>query len=403
MSCKWKNDKWFVSPWNYLPEVSAHFSFADKIKIHDVSLRDGEQQAGLVFSKDDKIRIAEMLAEAGVHRIEAGMPVVSKEDENAVREIVKRNLGVEIFAFARCMVDDVKKAADCGVTGIVVEIPSSDHLIKHAYRWELEKAIDLSIKATLCAKEHGLYTVFFPIDASRADMDWVLTLLERVATEGHMDALAVVDTFGVLSPHAIPFLIRRIKERINKPLETHFHDDFGLGVANTIMALASGAEVAHTTVTAIGERAGNTPYEDLVLTLLTMYGVDLGIKTEQMYKISKTVREIAGLSVQQNRGVVGDMIYKIESGIITGWFKNCGKEIPTEVFPLHWELVGQNPPEIVLGKNSGAPSIEMWLEKLGIELNQDKINEVIQRVKNLSLAKKGLLDEEDFRKIVAEV
>lgn len=400
MNKPWHTKHWFVSPWNYQEEVTSGLNFPKNIKLHDISLRDGEQQAGIVFTKDDKIRIAEELAEVGVHRIEAGMPVVSKQDELAIKEIVKRNLGPEIFAFARCMIDDIKRAVDCGVDGVVVEIPSSEHHIQNAYKWPLEKAIELSIKATLYAKENGLYTVFFPIDASRADINWVIDLIERVATEGHMDALAVVDTFGGCSPHAIPYLIKKLKERIKKPLETHFHDDFGLGAANTIMALAAGAEVAHTTITAIGERAGNTAYEDVALALLTMYGIDLGLDYSKIYKLSKTMREITGIEVQPNRGIVGDKIFKVESGIITTWFKNCGKEIPLQLFPFKWDLVGHEPPEIVLGKSSGADSIKIWLEKIGVEVDDEKILEILEAVKNKSLEKKGLLNLDEFKNLV---
>ena len=165
----------------------------------------------MIFTKDDKIRIAEALAEAGVHRIEAGMPVVSPSDTAAIKEIVKRNLGPQIFAFSRCMVDDVKRAVDCGVTGIVMEVPSSTHIIQYAYKWQLEKAIDLSIESTAYAHSQGLEVVFFPIDFSRAEMNWVLDLITRVANEGHMDALALVDTFGVLAPHAMQYLVREAR------------------------------------------------------------------------------------------------------------------------------------------------------------------------------------------------
>ncbi|HMM19397.1 MAG TPA: hypothetical protein PKA10_01580 [Selenomonadales bacterium] len=407
----YKTDKWFTSPWNFAEEVRDQMHFADKIELHDVTLRDGEQQAGVTFSKDDKIRIAELLAEAGVHRIEAGMPAVSKEDEAAVKEIVKRKLGPKIFAFGRCMKEDVKRAVDCGVDGIVVEIPSSEHIIKYAYRWPLEKAIDLSIEATLYAKENGLYTVFFPIDGSRADIGWFLDLVQRIAKEGHMDALAIVDTFGGCSPSAVPYLIKKIKERIDKPLETHFHDDFGLGAANTILGLAAGANVAHTTVSALGERAGNAAYEDVVMTLLTMYGIDLGIKTEKLYEISKIVRALAGVPVRGNRGIIGDDIFKIESGIISGWLKNCGKEYALELSPYLSDLVGQAAPEVVLGKNSGADSIRMWLERVGkptcvnevVMISDQKVMEILQKVKTLALRKKSLLTLSDFETILAEV
>ncbi len=403
-SCQpWRTDRWFVSPWNYEPEVTAGLSFPDKIQVHDVTLRDGEQQAGVTFSRDDKIRIAEQLAELGVHRIEAGMPAVSAEDAAAIKDIARRNLGPKIFAFSRCMVEDVKRALDCGVDGIVVEIPSSEHIIQNAYRWPLQKAIDLSIEATLYAKENGLYTVFFQIDASRADINWVISLLEKVATQGHMDALALVDTFGGLSPHAVPYFVHKIKERINKPLETHFHDDFGMGAANTLLALACGAEVMHTTVTALGERAGNTPYEDVVMALLTMYGVDLGLKYEKIYQTSQLVRELAGIPVQPNRSIVGDMIFKVESGIISTWFKNCASTMPVELFPFHWELVGQPPAEVVLGKNSGADSVAMHLEKLGHKVDPERIRFIVDAVKRKALAKKGLISRRDFEELLRDL
>lgn len=402
-STPWHTDRWFVSPWNYLAETTRDLAFPRRVRIHDVCLRDGEQQAGIEFTPREKVRLAALLAEAGVHRIEAGMPAVSKYDAQAIREIVKLKLPAEIFAFSRCMVEDVKRAVDTGVKGIVMEIPSSEHIIKYAYRWSLERAVDLSIEATRFAKSQGLYTVFFPIDASRAEMGWYLKIIERVATEGHMDALALVDTFGVLSPHAVSYFVRQTKARIKKPLETHFHMDFGMGVANTIIALAAGAEVVHATISGIGERAGNVPTEDTVLSLLTMYGVDTGIQTEKLTPLSRYVRKIARLGMPSNRQIVGDMLYDIESGIIASWFKNVGSEHLLEVFPFHWGLVGQRPARVVLGKNSGLDSIRMWLERIRVKASDEEVNEILLRVKAASLKKKGLLDEGEFRTLVKAV
>jgi isopropylmalate/homocitrate/citramalate synthase len=399
----WRTDRWFVSPWNYLPEITKGFAFPKRIQFHDVCLRDGEQQAGVEFTPKEKIKLATMLAEAGVHRIEAGMPAVSKYDAQAVREIVKLKLPAEIFAFSRCMVDDVKRAVDTGVKGIVMEVPASEHIIKYAYQWSLEKAVDLSIEATRYAKSQGLYVVFFPIDASRAEMGWYLNTMERVATEGHMDALALVDTFGVLSPHAVSYFVRETQQRIKKPLETHFHMDFGMGVANTIIALAAGAEVVHSTISGIGERAGNAPTEDTLISLLTMYGVDTGIKTEHLTKLSRYVRKIAKLAMPANRQIVGDMVYDIESGIIASWFKNVGTEHLLEVFPIHWDLVGQRPAKVVLGKNSGLDSIKLHLQRLRVKATDDQVNELVLRVKTASLKKKGLVDDQEFRKMVKAV
>jgi len=399
----WKKDKWFVSPWNFNEEVVKQLHFPKQIKIHDITLRDGEQQTGVIFTKHDKIRIAEKLAEAGVHRIEAGMPVVSPSDEAAIKEIVKRKLGPQIFAFSRCMVDDVKRAVDCGVSGIVMEVPSSTHIIQYAYKWDLEKAIALSVESTAYAHSQGLEVVFFPIDFSRAEMNWVLNLITRVANEGHMDALALVDTFGVLTPHAMPYLVREAKKCINKRLEAHFHMDFGLGVANTIMALAEGVEVVHSTVLGLGERAGNTPMEETVMALLTLYGIDVGIKYDKLYGLANLVKELSGHAVASNRPVVGDALFQIESGIIASWFQNCGEQHPTELFPYQWDLVGQRAAKVVLGKGSGIDSIKGALKDLGVEASEEDAMKVVATVKEFSLRHKRLLTDAEFREIVDTV
>jgi isopropylmalate/homocitrate/citramalate synthase len=403
MRTPWKTDNWFVSSWNYLEEVTKDFHPPKKVKIHDITLRDGEQQAGIIFTKDDKIRIAEKLAEVGVHRIEAGMPAVSPRDEAAVKEIVKRNLKSEIFCFCRCVVDDVKRAADCGVKGIVIEIPASAHLIEQAYKWPLEKAIDLSIKATAFAKEKGLYTVFFTIDGTRTDLKWLLDLVDRVAREGHMDAFTLVDTFGVLSPQAATYFTQKVKERVSQPLEIHFHSDFGLGVANTIMAVLSGAEVIHSTVTGIGERAGNAPMEETVLALLTMYGIDVGIDYSKLNELSKLVQTLSGTQIPPNRPFIGEEAYTIESGIVTGWFKNAFAKNPTTVFPVHPDFVGHEAPKIYMGKKSGADNIEIWAKKLGIQLTEEETLAVLQEVKLKSHDLKRVLDENEFKEIVKKV
>jgi isopropylmalate/homocitrate/citramalate synthase len=399
----WKSDRWFSSPWNYLPEVTADFNFPEEVTIHDVTLRDGEQQAGVEFTADEKVRIAEALADAGVHRIEAGLPAVSPSDKQAIERMVAAGLPTEIYAFSRCMVPDVELALDCGVEGVVMEVPASHHLIEKAYKWPVEKAIEASVEATKYAHENGLKVTFFPIDATRSSMTELLDDLETVATNGHVDNIALVDTFGVTSPHAIRYYTQRVKERLDVPLETHFHMDFGMGVANSILAVAEGASVIHTTVSGIGERAGNAPTEETVLALLTMYGVDTGIKTEKFTEIARLVAELSGVTQPANRPVTGEMLYKVESGIIATWVKNVGDDL-LEPFPYRPELVGQSAPEIVLGKGSGLDSVAIWLGRHGIyDAETKEIEAILAEVKGRSLAKKGLLDDEEFLDIVREV
>ena len=400
----WITDKWFSSPWNYLPEATGEMNLPDSLQVHDVTLRDGEQQAGVEFTADEKLRIAELLDDAGIHRIEAGLPAVSPADEEAVRRIAAAGFDSEVYAFSRCMVDDVKLAIDCGVTGVVMEVPSSHHLIQKGYRWPVERALEASIEATNFAHEHGLKVTFFPIDATRAEIGEYLDMMERVATDGYVDAVALVDTFGVLSPHAVAYFVRQTRARLGVPMETHFHMDFGMGVANTILAVTEGVEVIQTTVTGLGERSGNTPTEETILALLTMYGLDTGIKTEHFTDISREVLEMAGVAQPGNRPIVGDRLFNVESGIIATWVRNVGDEV-IEAFPFRPELVGQAAPEIVLGKGSGVDSIRVWLEHNQMSADEDEILEILGIVKAKSLQKKGLLDNDEFvecaRKVIS--
>jgi isopropylmalate/homocitrate/citramalate synthase len=227
-------------------------------------------------------------------------------------------------------------------------------------------------------------------------------MLKRVAAEGHMDALTIVDTFGGLAPHTVPYLVRRMRQVFpDTPFEVHFHDDFGMGVANTLMAMAAGCQVAHTSVTGIGERAGNCAYEELALAMMTMYDVNLGLKTEKFVEVSRLVQRLAGVRIPANRCVVGENLFDIESGIIVSWLRNCGTEHPTELVPFRPELVGNTPPRAVLGKGSGLDSIALFLERMGIEASQEQMTAWLAEVKARSLREKRLVTLEEFREIVS--
>lgn len=194
-------------------------------------------------------------------------------------------------------------------------------------------------------------------------------------------------------------LLSKVKERVSKPVEIHFHSDFGLGVANTIMAVMAGAEVIHSTVTGIGERAGNTPMEETVLALLTMYNINVGIDYGELNELSKLVQNLSGTEVPANRPFIGDGAYTIESGIVTGWFKNAFERNPTTIFPVNPNFVGHEAPKIVMGKKSGADNVEIWSRKLGIRLNEDEALAVLQGVKLKSHDLKRVLTEDEFRQI----
>jgi isopropylmalate/homocitrate/citramalate synthase len=170
------------------------------------------------------------------------------------------------------------------------------------------------------------------------------------------------------------------------------------------MGLAAGADIAHTSISAIGERAGNAPYEDIALSLLTMYGIDTGLKYEKIYPLSKYLREVTGLAVRQNRGIVGDNVADIESGIVAGWYKNAQSVAPLELSPYLYDLVGHPDTKVVIGKLSGLPSVEIYLDKLGMETeDKDAKMEILKRVKDKALEKHDLLTLEEFGEIAKTV
>ncbi len=397
----WKKPGWWVSPWNFMENVTKGFTTAKQIKVHDVTLRDGEQQAGIIFTKDEKIRLAEEMAALGVHRIEPGMPIVSSEDEAAVKEIVKRNLGPQIVAGCRSVVDEIKKAADCGVNAVNIGTPSSQHLIQDGVGWPLERAAEHAIKATLTAKELGLYTIFFPIDGSRANADWYFSFVEKVATEGHIDALVVSDTFGTLTPQSTAYFVSRIKEKFDMPLECHFHNHFGMAVANTIAGVMSGADVIHTAVTGIGEGSGNCCMEEVVVALLALYNVDLGIKCEGLYEIAKHVGALAGRAA--NRPFVGEQTYTMETGEGALFYRHVKDKCPTVFFSLLPEVVGHPKPQVVLGKKSGIDAVELSAERMGIELTKEQGRAIVPKVKQRAMEQRRLITDEEFREFVNAV
>jgi len=401
---KWKTDDWFVSHYNYADEARKGFHLPERVQIHDITLRDGEQQAGIIFRKEEKLEIARALDEAGVDRIEAGMPAVSKQDMAAIKAITHEGLSAKIFAFSRCAKSDIDLARQCDVDGVITEIPSSDHILEYAYGWSQEHAIQLSVEATSYAAEHGLHVAFFTIDATRASFETCWKLVNAVASEGHMDSLVMVDTFGVCSPEAIRYFVTRMKERIKKPIEIHCHNDFGLAVANTLAAVTAGVEIVHTTVNAIGERVGNGSLDEIALALEMLYGVKTGIRKERLYDLSKVVERLSEIDMPPNKPVVGDNAFTTESGIVAGWWNRLEQlNMPLEMFPFKPELVGQRPVRVVMGKKSGKDSIAYKARHLGLHIPDDKVEPLLTRVKETSEQKKRVLTDEEFKLIVREI
>jgi len=401
----WKKDRlWRVSPANYADEVIQQYNFPEKIEILDTTLRDGEQQPGLFIPPADRLTLARQMDAIGIHRIEAGNPTISPQDADSVRAIADLGLTAKTFVFCRSMAKDAQLAKDCGVDGVLMEIPASEHLLKYGKRWSVEQAIKAAIDGTAAAKELGLFVSFFPADSSRAEIEYLLDMIDQIRAEGHMDSVVLVDTFGCYTPAAAAFTVSRIKKRFpDLPVEAHFHEDFDMGVANTIAALSAGAEVAHTTINGVGERAGSVPYEPLVSALELLYGQQTGIKLDRIIETSKMLRRITKTEVHPHKAVVGDRIFTYETGLPWSLWKNCRDENPTAMFAYMWPVTGHEGPEIVIGKKSGKDNVADYLAKLGLNADQEQAAEILKQVKNKAYTVNRVLTDEEFRDIYKQV
>ncbi len=396
----WHNENYWVSSFNYEPEVQEKLELPDKVLFHDVTLRDGEQTPGLVFRAEEKVRIARLLDEAGVDRIEVAMPAVSDEDVRAVKGVVEMGPRAGVFVFSRARRDDIDLALECGVDGIILEFPCGEPRMKHQFaKWDEDDIIRLTTDSAKYARDQGLEVVMFPLDSTRARPDFLFRLMEEVGVLPEIDSIGLVDTTGSLSPHAAGVLIRRLKDITGKPLEIHTHNDFGMGVAVPLAAVAAGAEVIHASACGLGERSGNTPLEEVAVAAKALYGLDSNIRFDKLAEVGAAVREISGFPLAPNKPVVGERCFTRESGMGV----DLVKEHPMVLFGLHPHFVGREP-EYVLGKKSGMGSVSMKLEDLGLTaVSEEQQAAILLEVKELGIRKKGLVTDEEFRAIVDEV
>ena len=397
MGSEYSQDKWWVSPYNFKPEVLASGNMPAKVLIHDATLRDGEQTPGVVFRKEDKVRIARALDAAGVDRIEAGMPAVSAEDAEAVSAIAALGLKARIFTFARAMKEDVDMALACGASGVVIEVPIGWPKLVHQFKWTWEDVVRKSVPVINYARSKGLHAVFFPYDATRAREEDLDAMLEAVMREAKPDSIGLVDTMGCASPQAIAYLVRKYRDYTGLPVEIHTHNDFGMAVATELAAVGAGATIVHSCVNGLGERTGNAALEELILGLELLYGVSTGCDLKAVAELSALVEELSGVGLARNKPVVGEGNYTRESGIGV----NFVVENPLVMFATHPGLTGKQG-RIVLGKKSGKPSVAFKLRELGLgEVDEAGIETLLAEVKRLGSERRRLVTDAEFAALVA--
>jgi len=395
----YRENEWWVSPDNFVPEVRGAFHLPARVSVHDATLRDGEQTPGVVFSVADKIAIAEKLDEVGVDRIEAGMPAVSEQDFRAIKEISKLGLKARIYTFARAMNADIDKALECGCHGVVVEVPIGYPKLKYQFKWTWEDVLRKSVGVINYAKSRGLHVVYFPYDTTRAREEDLRNLLSRIVLDSNPDSVGVVDTMGCALPEAIKYMVRLVKSLTKLPVEVHTHNDFGMAVATELAGVEAGAECVHSCANGLGERTGNAALEELMVALHVLYGYDTQYKLSKLPELGALVSRISGFDTAVNKPILGDRNFTRESGIGV----DLVVKEPLAMFGTHPALTGRRG-EVVLGKKSGKASITYHLEQMGITGTDDgAVAEILQLVKDRGIGKRGLLSPDEFRDIVEGV
>lgn len=367
------------------------------IIIDDTTLRDGEQTAGVMFTRAEKISIARMLDAAGVQEIECGIPAMGKAEQSAVRALVDLGLRARLITWNRAVVSDIRASLACGVTAVDISLSVSDIMIAHKLRKSREWVMEQLKEALGFAKENGLYVSVGGEDAGRADPCFLVELL-RLSRSMGADRFRFCDTLGILDPFDMYEKISMLRRAVpDLDLEVHTHNDLGMATANALAGIRAGARFVNTTVNGLGERAGNAALEEVVMALKVARGVDTGIDTHRFRDLSRLVGKASRRPVPPWKAIVGERVFAHESGIhADGVIKN----------PKNYE--GFDPAEVglrrylVVGKHSGTSGLIERFKSLGIILEKEDANRLLRRVRVISGRLKRPLSDQDLHALYRE-
>lgn len=368
----------------------------NKIIIDDTTLRDGEQTAGVVFSKRDKITIARMLDSIGVHEIECGIPAMGKEEREGIKALVELGLNARLIAWNRALVPDIQKSIDCGVRAVDISLSVSDIMIENKIRKTREWVKEQLKVALGFAKENGLYVLVGGEDGTRADLGFLAELMEITLSMGG-DRFRFCDTLGIMDPFSMFEKVAALREAVpGLPIEVHTHNDFGMATANTIAGIQAGAISANTTVNGLGERAGNAALEEVVMGLKHASGIETGIDTHRFRELSLFVSKASHRTLPPWKAVVGENVFAHESGLHTdGVIKD----------PKNYE--GFDPAEvgltrqIVVGKHSGSSGLIERYRDMGIAISRAEAMHLMDKVRKIAQQTRRPLNNNQLIKIYA--
>ncbi|MDS1029326.1 2-isopropylmalate synthase [Bacillota bacterium LX-D] len=371
-----------------------------QVYIFDTTLRDGEQSPGVSLNIQEKLEIARQLARLGVDVIEAGFPIASPGDFEAVKAIAEKVQGPTIAALARIAEKDIDRAWEAlkhaAKPRIHTFLATSEIHMKHKLKMTREEVLAAIAKGVSYAKQYTDDVEFSPEDGSRTDLDFMLKVVETAIKAG-ATVINIPDTVGYATPGEFGQFIAAIKQGVPNMdqaiISVHCHNDLGMAVANSLAAIENGAQQVECAVNGIGERAGNTALEEIVMSLITRqdyYQTQCSINTKEIYRTSKLVSTLTGMPIQFNKAIVGKNAFAHESGIHQD---GVLKERTTYeiINPSNLGIVENN---IVLGKHSGRHAFRQRLEELGFKLSEEELVKAFIRFKNMADRKKEITDKD---------
>ncbi|OGS50615.1 MAG: hypothetical protein A3K65_08530 [Euryarchaeota archaeon RBG_16_68_12] len=364
---------------NYNVEYGLGRALPPRIQFWDETMRDGEQTPGVYFSPEEKLQIATVLSEMGVHVMNVGIPVVSKEEHRGVKLVANAGLKASIMAACRAVRKDLETCIECDVDEVSIFIACSDLHLKYKLNMTREQVREAAVREVEYAKAHGVGVTFVTEDTFRADFDYVVELYSAAIGAGATRAV-FCDTVGYTTPTMMREFIGRLKKRLPPvQLSVHCHNDFGLAVANSLAALEAGVEVPHTCVNGLGERSGNASFEELVMALEVLYGYRTGIDVSRIAEVSRLVETLSGIPLAVNKAIVGYNSFSHESGIhADGVIK-----MTSTYEPMQPERVGRER-RFIFGKHTGSAAVEDRLKKNGIRATPEQVRQIVEMVKDLA-------------------